>query len=100
MRKPVQAVFANDSNLPDATAASTSSPATICERGLTRPASGSHKAPWIMLSSNSGKRALASAGVIISTRLPKAFPEATRRLSSCMRSSSPTRATSKPPMRS
>ena len=41
-----------------------------------------------------------SAGVIITTRLPKALPEATRRWSSCRRSSSPTRATSRPPMRS
>ncbi len=42
---------------------STSRPATVCERGTTRPASGSHSPPWTMLSSTRGNLALISAAL-------------------------------------
>jgi hypothetical protein len=38
-------VFARARSLPDVVAWSTSLPATVCERGMTRPASGSHRPP-------------------------------------------------------
>jgi trimethylamine--corrinoid protein Co-methyltransferase len=72
---------------------------TVCERGMTRPASGSHRPPCTICSSISGNFCLISAGSIRRARVPKALADATLRLISAMRSSSPTRATSRPPMR-
>ena len=93
----VAGVLAKARSLPEATPPSTSLPATVWERGMTSPASGSHRAPWITSSSISGKRSLTSAGEIMRARVPKALPEATLRFSSFIRASSPTRATSIPP---
>ena len=92
-------VLAKTLSRPVASAASTSLPATVCERGTTSPASGSHIAPWITSSSSSGNFSFASAAEIIRVRVPKARPESQRRRSSAIRASSPTRATSNPPTR-
>ena len=54
MIRSVAEVLAKACSLPASTPWSTSLPATVCERGMTRPASGSHSAPWIRSCSISG----------------------------------------------
>ena len=61
--------------LPSATPWSTSLPATVCERGMTSPASGSQRPPWISSSSISGNFSLISAGSISRARVPNALAE-------------------------
>ena len=61
-------------SLPAASAWSTSLPATVCERGMTRPASGSQRPPWTSSSSISGNFSLISAGSISRARVPNALP--------------------------
>ena len=56
-------VLAKACSLPDVSPWSTSLPATVCERGMTRPASGSHRPPCTSSSSISGNFSLISAGL-------------------------------------
>ena len=84
-------------NVPFSLAYSTAKLTTSCERGVTKPASGSHIAPRIESSSKSGNFSLASDAEINLTLVPKAFPDSTFLLSSSHLASSSILQISKPP---
>ena len=84
-------------NAPFSFALSTAKLTTSCERGVTKPASGSHIAPRIDSSSNRGNFSLASDADINLTLVPNALPDPTFLLSSSQRSSSSLRQISRPP---
>ena len=73
--KPIAGVLVSDLRDPFFFACSTAKLTTSCERGTTRPASGSHIAPIIESSSNSGNFSLASDAEIRLTLVPKALPD-------------------------
>ena len=95
--KPTAGVSVKVVKAPFSLALSTAKFTTSCERGVTRPASGSHIAPRIDSSSNKGNFSLASDAEINLTLVPKALPDSTFRLSSSQRASSSLRQISKPP---
>ena len=95
--KPMAGVSVNVFRAPLSLAVSTAKLTTSCERGVTRPASGSHIAPRIDFSSNKGNFSLASVAEINLMLVPNAFPDSTFRFSSSQRASSSMRQISRPP---
>ena len=94
---PVAGVSAYVLSAPFSFACSTAKRTTSCDRGVTRPASGSHIAPRIDSSSNKGNFSLASAAEISLTLVPNALPEATFLFNSSQSTSSSLRHISRPP---
>ena len=78
-------------------AVSTAKLTTSCDRGVTRPASGSHIAPLIESSSKRGNFSFASAAEINLTFVPKALPDETFLFNSSQRASSFFLQISRPP---
>ena len=95
--KSIAGVSVNVESAPFSLAVSTAKLTTSCERGVTKPASGSHIAPLMDSSSKRGNFSLASEAEINFMLVPKAFPDSTLRFSSSQRASSSLRQISKPP---
>ena len=95
--KPTAGVSVYVLKAPFSLALSTAKFTTSWERGVTKPASGSHIAPRIESSSNKGNFSFASDAEIKLTLVPKALPDSTFRLSSSHRASSSLRQISRPP---
>jgi hypothetical protein len=84
-------VLPNTFSLPDFSAGIDQLAGNVCERGMTRPASGSNMPPCTMSSSISGNISLIFGPIKHAHWCRKALPEVTLRLTSSIQASSPVR---------